>query len=698
MDAPSGAFESFFSPRSVALIGASRDHTKLGFGVARNLAEGGFAGTVHFVNPAAPGELLGRTVYRTVADLPETVDLAVLLVPARLVPGALDECGQRGIKAVIVSSGGFREIGPAGEALESACRTVAAAHSMRVLGPNCIGTIDTHSGLNTTFLAPPGPKPGAVAFVSHSGAVCAAAIDWFAGRGVGLSRLVSLGNQIDVHEVDALEMVASDPAAGVAAMYLETVADGRRLVEVAGDLTIPVLAFKAGRSKAGKRAVASHTGAMAGNDEAYRAACRRAGIIVVPTLEALLDAARTLAWTPLPAGRNMAVLTNAGGPGVAAADALEESGLSLSVLSPATRAELAGSLPAGAGVANPVDMLASARPEDFARSLRILVDAEEVDGVLVVYPPPPMFAAELVAEALVPVAAASGKPVLVAVMGDRTVEKAASRLRAAEVPDFRFPEPAAAALAILADRADRLSAPPASPVLSAGIDSEAATGIIDGCASGWLGHAERAALMEACGIAVPPATVVATADEAVEAAGVLRKGVALKLEAPDVIHKSDVGGVHLGLRSAQEIRSAFARLAGAVPTASPHPFAVLVQTMAGPGQDVIVGGIRDAQFGPLVMFGSGGIEVEAIRDVAFALAPLTRGDLAHLLSGTRAGRRLAGHRSIPPGDVQAVEDVLLSVGWLLSEQPRIAEIEINPLRVFAPGSGTTALDVRVRVT
>jgi acetyltransferase len=652
---------------------------------------------VHLVNPKAQGELFGRTVYRAISEVPDPVDLAVLLVPAASIPPLLTECGQRGIRAVVISSGGFRETGGTGAALEARCLAVASEYGIRLLGPNCIGIIDTHSRLNTTFLAPPGPDPGEIAFVSHSGAMCAAAVDWFVGQGFGLSRLVSLGNQVDVNEVDALEIVAADEATRVVAMYLETTADGRRLVEVAGRLAKPVVALKVGRFEAGRRAVASHTGAMAGTEEAYRAAFRRARIIRVPTTEAMFDAARTLAWAPLPAGRRIAVLTNAGGPGVSAADALEAGGLRLANLSAATRHDLAGGLPEGAGVSNPVDMLASAHPRDFAYCLQTLVTAPEVDGVLVVYPPPPMFPAETVAEALVPVIDRSGKPVLVVIMGDGATRIASRQLRAARIPDFRFPEPAAAALAILADRAEALTAPADSPPDPVDVDQAHGEAILAGAAAGWLGPLECSELMDAYGVAAPHGMVVGTADEAINAAALLGGRVVLKIDAPEIVHKSDAGGVRIGLTSPDEVRSAFGDLASLGTGSQMKSTNVLVQRMVDAGQEVIVGGVRDPQFGPLVMFGSGGVEVETKRDVEFALAPLTNADVAYLIGHTWAGRRLPGYRSVPAGDLRAVEKVLFRIGWLLSNHPRIEEIEINPLRVLAPGSGATALDVRVRV-
>lgn len=687
----------FFHPRGVVVVGASRDPHKLGYGVARNLAEGDYAGAVHFVNPHATDSLLGRCVYPSVAAVPDPVDLAMLIVPAETVPVVLVECGRRGIKAVIIVSGGFGETGPVGADLEAQCLAVASTYGIRLLGPNCIGIIDTHLGFNTTFLAPPAPPVGDIGFISHSGAICAAMIDWSAGQGFGWSRLVSLGNQADIDETDALEMVVSDPQTRVVTMYLETVTRGRSFVEQVGRMTKPVVALKVGRFEGGRTAVASHTGALAGREEAYRAAFRRAGVIGASSTEAMFDAARTLAWAPLPAGRSMAILTNAGGPGVTAADAVEECGLRLARLSDETRRGLAENLPGGAGLANPVDMLASATPEDFAHSLQALLSAPEVDGVLVVFAPPPMFASDEVAQALIDPVAGSPKPVVVAVMGDRTVGPAVDRLRAARIPDFRFPERATAALAVLADRAEGLAAAVGEPLPSVGIDRLVAAQILAGASPGWLGAAEIADLVAAYGIAGPSGLVATSPEEAVDALIALGGPVALKIDDPEIVHKSDLGGVLLGISSGEDARTGFETLAALSGVGTERTGRVHVQQMVEPGQDVIVGGVRDSQFGPLIMFGSGGVEVEGLNDVEFALGPVTATDVAYLLAKTWAGRRLTGYRSIAPSDVVAVEDVLTKIGWLISNHPEIAEIEINPLRVRPPGSGAVAIDVRVRV-
>lgn len=691
----------FFAPTGLAIVGASSNPTKLGFGLARNVLQSRYQGAVYFVNPGG-GTLLERPMYRSVADLPDPVDLAMLLIPAAATPDALRECAARGIRAIIIGSGGFREVGPAGAALEEECRRIAQEHGLRLVGPNCIGLLDTHLPLDATFLPPPGPTPGDIAFISHSGAICAAVIDWARGQGFGLSRLVSLGNQVDVGESDMLAPVAADPHTRVITLYMEGVQDGRRFVAEASAITRhkPIVALKVGRFDSGRRAVASHTGALAGMDSAYRAAFRRAGIIQADTSEELFDWARALAWCPPARGRGVAVLTNAGGPAVTAVDALEANGLRLASLSETTRASLREILPPAASVNNPVDMLAAATPEQYAASLRILLADEAVHAALIVLPPPPMNTAGGVARAIVPVVYTTSKPVVVALMGERLIQEAVEHFRAARIPEYRFPERAASALAILARRAEYLAAPEAAPPQLADVDRSRAQAILADCpAEAEFLPPERVNdLLRLYGIRAPAFVLARSPDEAARLAGEMGYPVALKIAAPDISHKSDVGGVALDLADEAAVRRAFAAMYERVRDS--HPQAeiegVYVQPMIEAGQEVIIGVVRDPQFGPLAMFGAGGVEVEALKDVDFALAPLTRPEAERLLAGAWAGRRLRGYRNLPPADYEQVIDSLIRLGQLAADCPQLAEIEINPLRVLAPGRGVYALDARAR--
>jgi len=711
----------FFQPAGIVIVGASSAPTKLGFGMARNLVQSGYDGAIHFVNPRG-GRLLERPVYRRIADVPDPVDLAVLIVPAPAVAATLAEAGARGIHAAIIASGGFRETGPAGAALEDDCLRVARDCDMRLIGPNCVGLINTHRPLDTTFLPPPGPTPGDVAFISHSGAICAAVIDWARGQGFGLSHLVSLGNQIDVRETDVLPAVAADPRTRVITLYLEGVGDGRRFVHAARQVTRhkPVIALKVGRYAAGRQAVASHTGALAGQESAFNAAFRRAGVIRANTSEELFDWARALAWCPLPAGRDVAVLTNAGGPGVTAADALEAHGLRLAALRPETEAALRALLPADASVRNPVDMLAAATARQYAEGLRLLLDDPGVHSVMVVLPPPPMESAGGVARALIPIIYSATKPVVVALMGERMIQEAVEYFRAAHVPEYRFAERAASALAVLVERAERVRAlcaddepDPAAPrdvrpdlvhrlLTRYKVGREESAKASEGATppNDFLPLETVNAILNAYGITTPRAELATTAEEAVDLAWQVGFPVALKIASADIVHKTEAGGVLLNLQDPDAVEEGFARVMdngrAAMPAARID--GVHVQRMITIGQEVIIGAVQDPQFGPLVMFGSGGVEVEGLRDVEFALAPVTPGEAEGLLAATWAGRRLGGFRNLPPGDRAAVVRLIRRLGQLAADFPQLAEIELNPVRVLPEGQGAFAVDARARLS
>ena len=698
----SSSLAPFFSPRGIALIGASSDPYKLGYGLARNLVQCNFQGVIHFVNPKA-GSLLGRPMHPSVLDLPDPVDLAIVLIPATGVAKVLEDCAARGIHAVIVASGGFRETGTLGTELEANLMKIARHHGIRILGPNCIGLLDTHLPLDATFLPPPGPPPGDVAFISHSGAICAAVIDWARGQGFGLSRLVSLGNQADVNETDILAPVADDHFTRVLTLYLEGVSDGPRFVQEARKITHqkPIVALKVGRYPSGQRAAASHTGALAGQENAFTAAFRRAGVIRADTSEELFDWARALAWCPLPKGRSIAILTSAGGPGVTAADALEMNGMSLAVLASETKTKLGQLLPPAASLNNPVDMLASASPEQFAACLHILLADPGVNGVLVVTPPPPMYTAGAVAKTIIPIIQNSDKPVTIALMGERLIQEAVEHLRAARVPEYRFPERAASALAVLAQRAEYLEQERDSQTTELSVDKDTVGKLLNSRkpTSGFLNGSEISLILQAYQLPDVPMRLATSPDEAVKYAHELGFPVVMKIASLDVSHKSDMGGVMLNLVDPEAVSLGFTQIISNTQAAYPQAVidGVYVQRMIPAGQEVILGAIQDAQFGPMVMFGSGGVEVEGLKDVAFALAPVTNQDAEWMLENTWAGRRLHGFRNLLPADRQAVLDAIKRLGQLATDFPQLAEIDINPLRVFPSTQGAAALDVRMRL-
>jgi acetate---CoA ligase (ADP-forming) len=697
----STSLTSFFDPKGVVVIGASQDPTKLGYLLATNLNRSGYKGAIHFVNLKG-GSLLGRTIYKSVLDVPDPVDLAAVLIPSKYVIPTLRECGKRGIKAAIIGAGGFREIGAEGLALEQEMLQTAKEEGIRLLGPNCIGLLDTHLPLDTTFLPPPGPNPGDVAFLSHSGAICAAAIDWARGQGYGISKLISLGNQADVTETDLLAPTAADGHTNVIALYLEGIKSGRRFVHEARAVVpkTPIIALKVGRFAAGHRAAASHTGALSGEESAYNAVFRRAGVLRAETSEEMFDQARALAWCPLPEGNRVAVLTNAGGPGVTAADALEIRGLEMANFSSETISGLEKILPPAASIHNPVDMLASAGPIQFAECLRVLLADPGTDSVMVIYPTPPMHSAGAVAKALIPIIHQAHKPVVVIVMGDRLIQEAVEHLRAARIPEYRFPERGAAALAALVTRVKLLEYASAEPVTREDIQIDLVQELIkDNNRDHHLTGPVIARIMEAYGIPTAKMTLAKDEEEAAALAAEIGMPVVLKIASPDISHKTDVGGVLLNLADEKSVRGGYQTITNQAKAALPDAriTGVYVQEMVPLGQEVILGVVQDPQFGPIVMFGSGGTEVEGLKDLSFGLAPLTELEIDTMLETTWAGRKLKGYRNIPPADIKTLRDVMIRLAQLAYDFPQFAEIEINPLRIFPAGKGAAAVDVRVRI-
>ncbi len=686
--------QALFRPRGVAVIGASTRPTALGYAVARNLIRGGYPGAVHLVNPKG-GTLLGHPLHPSVLEVPDPVDLAVIIVPAAAVPRVLEEVGQRGITAAIIQAGGFAEVGPEGAMRQQQALEVANRYGIRLLGPNCIGILDTHYPLNTTFLPPPPPKAGHLAFLSQSGALAAAVLDWSLPREEGFSLIVSTGNQADLTITDLLPWVAQDAQTRAILLYLETPPDADLVQALRRARTRkPVIVLQAGRTAAGQRAAASHTAALAGTWALARAAYRRAGVLVAPDVPtALLWARSAIQAPPAPFRPRVAILTNAGGPGVLAADALAEHNLPLATLTAETQSALRHILPPAASVGNPVDMLASASPEQYAASLAVLLDASEVDAVLVILPPPPGYSAGAVARAIIPVAQSHAKPVVVALMGGRLIPEAEAHLRAAGLPVVHFPREAAVTLAGLAAQKRGLAAAQGQPWLPPAPQAAQATAVLQAAPpQTWLSPAQVATVLDAYGIPRIREAYATTPAEAASMATRIGYPVVLKAHAQGLLHKSDAGGVAVGLASAEEVQQTVHAWQNRF---GPALQGVVIQALAPPGHEVIVGGLRDARLGPVLMLGSGGVAVEVLEDVAFALAPLTRPDLDALLRETSVGRRLRGYRNLPAVQPDALGEVLARVGRLLVEQPRVAELDLNPLRVTP--QGVWVLDARLRV-
>jgi len=689
----------FFRPSSVAVIGASRDPEKLGYAVLANLKDGGFSGALYPVNPKAE-EILGLKAYPTVLDIPGPVDLAVIVIPYPLVPEALRQCGEKGVPAAVVISAGFREAGREGLERELELVQIARQYHIRLIGPNCLGVIDTHTPLNATFAAgmPPG---GPIAFMSQSGALGTAVLDMALAGRIGFSRFVSLGNKADVNEVDLLEAWEDDPGSRVILAYIEGLPDGQKFMEVARRVTRkkPVVAVKSGVTRSGARAVSSHTGSLAGSEAAYHAAFRQAGVIRAESMEHLFDLALAFAYQPLPRGDRIAIVTNAGGPGILATDALEHAGLQLARFRPETVQALMADLPSAASAANPVDVLGDALADRYEHALRLVLADPGVDGVLVIVTPQAMTQIEETAHVVGRVARETDKPVLGCFMGESRIAAGIAILQQYGIPNYPFPERAAAALAAMVRYRQERERPSYAPTHFEA-DTAAVRKVLDevraqGRVS--IGDAEARAILEAYGFPLPPSRLTATPEEAIAAAEEMGYPIVLKVASPDILHKTDVGGVRLNLRSPADVRDAFDlivyRASRYVPGA--RIWGCLVQKMVPPGREVLIGMSRDPQFGPLVAFGLGGIYVEALKDVVFRVAPFGPEEAAEMIREIRSYPLLEGVRGEPPADHAALVDALCRVSQLVTDFPEIVELDINPLVVYEEGRGAVALDMRL---
>lgn len=693
--------EAFFAPRSVAVIGASRDPGKVGHAVLRNLLEGGFAGPVHPVNPSG-GEILGRRAYENVGAVPPPVDLAVIVVPAGIVATTVAECGAAGVRAAIVISAGFRETGPAGAALEKKLVSVARSAGVRLLGPNCLGLIAARAGLNASF-APVMPTDGPISFMSQSGALGTAVLDWAAGEGIGIGHFVSLGNKADVTEVDLLRAWTADPESQVVVAYLESVSDGPAFVDAVTTLVRkrPFVALTAGSTDAGARAMSSHTGSLAGSRAAYDAAFLKCGAIGVRTVEELFDLAEGFARQPLPEGPRVAILTNAGGPAILAADACEDHGVLLAALDGATVAALAEVLPPAAAIGNPVDILGDADADRYLSAARLLAADPGVDALVVILTPQAMTQPVATAEAVSVVARESHLTTLAVFMGDVSVVEAVGALRAGGVPEYAFPERAISTLGSMIRHRVRMQMPLAEapridadrPTVTAAIAHATAAGRT------FITEATAQRIATSYGIGVPRAGVASDLAGALALASDIGYPVVLKIASPDILHKSDIGGIALGLTGPGEVRSAYERMMAGVRRRMPEAriWGVSVQEQLPPGHEVIIGVHRDPTFGPLVMFGLGGIYVEVLHDVTFRLAPVTLEEAREMIGEIRAAGILRGARGAPPADVDAIADVIVRVAALAHDFDSITELDINPLIVGDRGQGAVAADIRIGI-
>jgi acetate---CoA ligase (ADP-forming) len=693
--------DSLLYPQAVAVMGASRTPGKVGYAVVVNLIQGGFEGDIVPVNPSG-GDVLGHQVYTSLEEYGKPIDLSVIAVPTAAVKGAVVSSLRQGAKAVVVITAGFKEVGEEGARLEREIADLCRASGARLMGPNCLGLINTHHKMNASF-ASHMPAVGAISVVSQSGALCTAILDWAASRKMGLATLVSIGNKADLDETDFLGAFADDDHTRVIVGYLESIGSGDEFIRAAESVAAvkPVVILKAGTTAAGSKAASSHTGALAGADIAYGAAFKRAGIIRADTFEALFDFAGALAMQPLPKGDRVAIITNAGGPGIMTADAVEISGMKVASLHPDIAEELRGKLPAAASVGNPIDVLGDADPERYAMAVEAAQADPSVDAVIVILTPQAMTRPAETARAIA--ARANGeKPVLASFMGGADVLPGREELVAANLPDYPSPERAVAALKAMQDYASWRLRPPRIvarfPVnrrrVERIITRQRRTGRL------YVGEAKAKDILRAYDFVVPEGRLVATVDEAVEAAPRIGYPLAMKISSPDIIHKSDVGGVKLNLNSPQDVADAFELMTLRIGRAMPDAFleGVYLERMVPKGREVILGMTRDPQFGPMLMFGLGGIFVEVMKDVTFHLAPITSGEAMSMLMGTRSYKLLEGVRGEVGVDLAAIGEALQRISQLVTDFPQIAELDINPFIVGKPGEDSVAADARIQLS
>jgi len=698
----SRSLDAIFRPKSVAVIGASRQRGSISGEVFHNLLSQGFPGPVYPVNRSA-SVVQSVRAYSSIGDVPGEVDLAVVTVPRDHVLGVARECAEKGVKGMVVLTAGFGETGAPGKAIQDELRSIVRAAGIRLVGPNCLGLLNTDPQilLNATF-APTWPPHGGVAFSSQSGAIGLAILDTARDLGIGISQFVSMGNKADVSGNDLLEYWEDDVRCRVILLYLESLGNPARFMEIARRVARkkPIAVVKSGRTEAGARAASSHTGALAGLDVAVDALLGQAGVLRTDTMEELFDLAMLLANQPAPAGNRVGILTNAGGPAIMASDACESRGLAIPSLSEKTVAALTTFLPPEASTKNPVDMIASASPASYENALKLLLADDAVDSVIVLFVPPIVTEAADVAAAIRRAGAGAKKPVVTCFMGTHGIPAALSSLREGRFPSYAFPEAAALALVRALRYGRWLATPPGTVPIFRDVSSDAARAVLGAGAAGrWLSADDVRRVLNAYAIRTPREEVASDAAGAAAAAARIGFPVALKLASETITHKTEVGGVVLGLSSAEGVFKAFTAIRQNLKRLGREKemAGALVQEMAPRGVEAFVGVTQTPGYGSLIGFGIGGVAVEVWKDVAFRVAPITDTDARSMLDQIRGAKLLDGFRGGPRADREALTETLLRVSRMVQDIPEVAEMDINPLVCLEPGRGVVAVDARIRV-
>ncbi len=701
----SSKLEALFTPKSIAVVGASTRPGTVGYDLLTNLIRDKFTGKIYPVNPKAT-ELQGLPVFKSLTDIPGDVDLAVLIVPAKAVPGIVEESKTKGVKGMIIISAGFKETGPEGAKAEQELAAQVRAAGIPLIGPNCLGVICAHPDvkMNASF-ASKICSYGNLGFISQSGALCTSVLDYAEARHMGFSKFVSFGNKADVKEIDLLEYLANDPETKVIAMYLEDISDAKRFIEVASDTFWnkgkPIICLKSGRSAEGAKAVSSHTGSLAGSDKVYDAIFTQCGIQRVNTIAELFDNAAIYTTQPLPKGNRVAIITNAGGPGIMATDAAMAAGLTLAKLEESTKAALKPPvLPEAAALNNPVDVIGDAHHDRYEAAVKAVMNDPNVDMGVVVLTPQSMTDTDKIGEIIPPVVKAIGKPVVGAFMGVADVAEGVTNLSKAGVPNYAFPEDAVKALAASTKLVAMRELGQREYVQFHDCDVQKAQKVIAGYLGSdtekYLTQADCRALFECYKLPLLQSGIAKSKDEAAEIVEKIGKKVVMKVMSADVVHKFDAGGVLLNIEGAEGAKTGYAKIyeniAKNVPGAKIE--AILIEEMADKGVETIIGCNRDG-LGPLMMFGLGGTLVELLKDVSFRLAPMWKVSAERMIREIKAFQVLDGYRGTPKCDLDSIVDVLLRMSAMVVNHPEIAECDINPLIVHPEGKGSSVADSRV---
>jgi acetate---CoA ligase (ADP-forming) len=689
--------DSFFNPGSIAVVGASADARKVGHAVLNNLCRFKFKGNLYPINPSG-GEILGLKAYSKISDIGRDVDLAIIIIPARFVPDSLRECAASGIKSVIVLSAGFKEAGKDGTLLEEEIKKIGKEQRMRILGPNCLGLINTVNDMNATFAADMLPK-GKIGFFSQSGAMGIAIMDWAIGNDVGFSKFISLGNKVDLSEIDFIEYFMGDPDTSLILGYLEDVVDGRRFMDIAQKATKvkPIVLLKSGGTEAGARAASSHTGALAGSDTAFDAAFKQTGIMRAQGVQDLFDTALAFAEGKIPAGKGLLVITNAGGPGIIAADTAEQLGVNLPHMTRESIETMARKLPPNATVFNPVDVIGDATSERYAAVLEQAAKDPNIDGILVILTPQAMTDMEKTADVVIATARSTNKPVITSFMGEKRVRPAIDKLKNASIPNFSYPEQAVKAFKRLSDQRSWMNYK-SEELITRWYNFDAAAETIASIlkrGSYQVGEEEAMEILTYYGFQFPKRALARTSREAVQHASRIGFPVVMKISSPDILHKTDVGGVRINIKTPKEAAEAFTEITTNARRTMRDAFlkGVMIYEMVKGGKEVILGVTFDRTFGHMIMFGLGGIYVEVLKDVSFRIVPVTRRDAAAMVKEIRTVGLLHGARGERPTDIDAIASNIVNLSSLITDFPEIQELDINPLMVMEKGA--VALDARI---